>query len=233
MKRMLWMVLAGVLVTGPVLAQSAQPDTETDGSAAVASSGSGSGEEVGYDVRLRSLQERVDDLKSRVFDSKTKLMLLREQILHNLIAESRAVIMHVNDMSSSLVLDEVIYYLDNEKVYYQNNRDGSLSRTDEFPIYSDSLAPGNHLLSVEMVYRGNGTLFTYLSGYVFKVKSSFTFFATKGQESRIRVVGFEKGGMAAPLEDRPSVRFELQQRKVVADAPQEDVGESGASESGK
>jgi len=173
-----------------------------------------------YDIRLRSLRDRVDDLKSRVFDSKTKLLLLREQILHNLIAEARASIVHVNDASAALTLEEVLYFLDNDRIYYQSNREGALDKKDEFIIYNGSIAPGNHLLNVEMVYRGNGKVFTYLSGYVFRIKASFNFFAAKGQETRVKAIGYEKGGITAKLEDRPSVRFEMQQKKVAADAPE-------------
>ncbi len=169
----------------------------------------------GYDLRLRQVRERVEDLKGRVFDSKTRLMVLREQILQNLIVEARATITHVNDTSAALILEEVLYFLDNEKIYYQSNRDSALESGREFQVYSGSVSPGNHLLNVEMVYRGNGKVFSYLSGYVFRVKSSFPFFATKGREVRVKAVAYEKGGAAARLEDRPSVRFEMQQQKVV------------------
>ncbi len=190
----------------------------------------------GYDIRLRQLRERVEDLKGRVFDSKTKLMLLREQILQNLIVEARASITHVNETSSALIIEEVLYFLDNEKIYYQSNRDGALESKKEFPVYSGSVSPGNHLLNVEMVYRGNGKVFTYLSGYVFRVKSSFPFFATKGREVRIKSVAYERGGAAARLEDRPSIRFEMQQQKVVegaAGAIPGAVPVSGATDGGK
>lgn len=199
--------------------QSAAPGTPASGATAPAApEGAGAAAAAGYYIRLRTLQERVDDLKSRVFDSKTKLLLLREQILQNLIAEARAVIVHVNEASSALTLEEALYFLDNEKIYFQSNRDGSLDSRREFAIYNGTIGPGNHILSVELVYRGNGKVFTYLSGYVFRIKSSFTFYAAKGQETRVRAVGFEKGGMTTRLEERPSVRFEMQQRKVSADS---------------
>jgi len=173
----------------------------------------------GYEVRLKSLRERVDDLKGRVFDSKTRLMILGEQILNNLIAEARIVITHVNDASSMLTLEEALYFLDNQRIYYQMNQEGSLDKSKEFPIFEGSISPGNHILSVELVYRGNGKVFTYLSGYVFRVKSTFNFFASKGFETRVRSIGYEKGGLTTPLQDRPSVRFEVRREKVAADAP--------------
>jgi len=212
-------------VSNPAPASGAEAPAATSGVAAPAPAPGAAGVEgqqadaQSYDIRLKSLRERVDDLKSRVFDSKTKLLLLREQILHNLIAEARARIVHVNDASSALVLEEVLYYLDDAKIYFQSNRDGSLDSTKEIEIYNGTIGPGNHLLTVQMLYRGNGKVFTYLSGYVFKVNSSFSFFAAKGQETYVRSVGYEKGGMTARLEERPSVRFEMQQRKIHATEP--------------
>lgn len=199
--------------------ETAAPTAEASPSSPATPSAAAATESSTYEVRLRSLQERVDDLKSRVFDSKTRLLILGEQILNNLIAEARAVIYHVNEASTMLTLEEVLYFLDNNKIYYQSNRDGVLDKQRDFSIYGGSISPGNHLLSVEMVYRGNGKLFTYLSGYVFRVKSSFNFYAAKGHETRVRSIGFEKGGMATRLEDRPSVRFEMERVKVSTDMP--------------
>lgn len=171
-----------------------------------------------YEARLKALREQVEQLKGRAFDAKTRLMLLGEQVLSNLIADARAVIVHKNDASSLLTLEEVVYFLDNQKIYYQSNRDGGLDANREFVVFEGSLSPGHHVLSVEMVYRGNGKVFTYLSGYVFQVKSAFSFYAAKGYETRVQAVGYEKGGLTAPLEDRPSVRFEMQRHKVASEA---------------
>ncbi len=220
-------IVMALLVPAMALAQEASPpaglDTmppeaaETGGTLPIQAGQTSSAEVSDYEIRLRALQERVDDLKSRTFDSKSKLLLLREQILHNLIADARAVIRHVSSTSALLTLDEALYFLDNEKIYYQSNQDGVLDANRDFVIFEGSIAPGNHLLSVELVYRGNGKVFTYLDGYVFRVKSSFSFFAGKGQETGVRVIGYEKGGLANKFVDRPSVKFEVQQRKLNLD----------------
>jgi hypothetical protein len=164
-----------------------------------------------YDIKLRELEEQVVGLKEKVFKSKTRLMLLKEQILHNVIAESRAIIVHNNDMGPAFTLSEVLYYLDNDKIYYQDNRDGVLDDKTEFEIFNGNVLPGNHLVSVELVYRGNGTLFSYIDGYTFKIRSSYTFYATKGRISRLKVVGYERGGITTDLEQKPYVRYEVQQ----------------------
>mgnify|MGYP003341453612 CR=1 FL=1 len=63
-----------------------------------------------------------------------------------------------------------------------------------------------HTLSVEMVYRGNSDLFSYLQGYVFKLRSKCDFYATRGRVIEISVIGYERGGVTADLEDKPSIR---------------------------
>lgn len=235
-----WLLAAALLLLSPAARsqQPASPGPSPSGvpavepAAPVTSATDPAAASAGYDLRLRQLRERVDDLKGRVFDSKTRLMLLREQILQNLIAEARAEVVHVNETSSALTLEEAVYFVDNEKVYYQSNRDGSLDRK-EFSVYTGSVAPGNHLLTVEMVFRGNGKVFTYMSGYVFRVKSSFPFFATKGREVKIRAVAYEKGGAAARLEERPSIRFEMHQVKAVeGTAPSPGGGPAGVPAGG-
>ncbi len=164
-----------------------------------------------YDMKLHELEENVTTLKEKIFRSKERLQVLREQILHNVIAEARAVIVHKNEMGSSFTLEQVLYYLDNEKVYFQDNKDGALDKRNEFEIFNGNAVPGNHILAVELVYRGNGTLFKYIDGYLFKIKSNYTFYAQKGRIARIKVVGYERGGMTADLEQKPYVKYEVQQ----------------------
>jgi hypothetical protein len=164
-----------------------------------------------YEGRLREIEERVVGIKERIFQTKTRLLLLKEQILDNVIAESRAVLAHKNDMGSFFVLESVLYYLDGKKIYYQDNANGLLQKRNEFEIYNGSIIPGNHTLNVELVYRGASNVFTYLKGYVFKLKSSYTFYAAKGRVTAVSVVGFERGGIGTDLEDKPYIKYEVKQ----------------------
>ena len=184
----------------------------------------------GYDIKLHELEEKVVGLKERIFKTKTRLILLREQILHNVIAEARVVIVHNNDMSNAFTLEQVIYELDGEKIYYSDNQGGVLDDRREFEVFNGNRMPGNHRLSVELIYRGNGTLFSYIDGYVFKIRSNYTFFAAKGRISKIKVVGFEKGGITTDLEQKPYVRYEVQQLRYTGNTPVE--GDDSSSDSG-
>ena len=63
-------------------------------------------------------------------------------------------------------------------------------------------------MTVNLEYRGDGYgIFSYLKGYRFRVRSSYSFSAPESKAVSIRVVGFEKGGPTAPLEERPAIRY--------------------------
>jgi hypothetical protein len=164
-------------------------------------------------VRLRDLERRVDELKEQVFRSKARLNLLKETVLHGVIAGARAVITHKNEMGSVYMPVSYTYALDGTEIFSKVDETGKLSDQKEFEVYNGAITPGNHTLSVMMVYIGNGL--PYLKGYRFTAKSSHTFTASEGKQLQLKVVGFEKGNaVTTDLKDRPAVDF---RENVMAD----------------
>jgi hypothetical protein len=162
-----------------------------------------------YKVKLNDLQGKVNDLKEKIFRTKTRLAILKESILSTSIAGAEALILHRNEMGASFNLEKVIYSLDGDTIYSKIDRDGDLDDQKELPAYNGPIMPGNHTLSVVMIYRGNGFgIFSYFRGYVFTLRSSHTFSAEEGKRIQVKVVGYEKGGITTDLKDRPDIRFE-------------------------
>ncbi len=161
-----------------------------------------------YGVRLRDLEQRINELKEQIFRSKARLSLLAETVLQGVVAGGQARITHENKMGNSYKLVKVLYALDGAPIFNKADEEGSLGDATEFDVYNGSIVPGEHTLTVKLEYRGNGYgIFSYLKGYRFKVSSSHTFTAPEGKASELRVVGFEQGGPTAPLEDRPAIRY--------------------------
>lgn len=168
----------------------------------------GSGAEA-YDQKITTLERRVNDLKEKVFRSKTRLAILKESVLSSTIAGAEAQIVHRNEMGGGFRLEKVAYSLDGTPIRTLVDKDGDLDGREEIEILSGPIVPGNHTLTVSMVYRGNGYgIFTYLRGYVFNLRSSHTFRAEEGKLVRVKAVGYEKGGIATDLKDRPDIKFE-------------------------
>lgn len=161
-----------------------------------------------YAVRLRDLEQRINELKEQIFRSKARLSLLAETVLSGTIGGAQAVILHENRMSSSYRLVKAAYALDGAPIFNNADEEGSLSAREEFEVYSGMIVPGEHTLTVNLEYRGHGYgIFVYLKGYRFKVRSSYSFTAPEGRAVTVRVVGYEKGGPTAPLEERPAIRY--------------------------
>jgi hypothetical protein len=162
-----------------------------------------------YTVRLHDLERRVDELKEQIFRSKARLNLLKETVLHGVIAGAHAVIMYRNEIGSMYTPVQYTYSLDGNEIYAKVDESGKLSDQKEFEIFNGSLAPGNHTLSVNNVYIGNGYgVFSYLKGYRFMVKSSRTFAAGEGKQMQIKIVGYEKGNIiTTDMKDRLDVTY--------------------------
>lgn len=169
-----------------------------------------------YTVRLHDLERRVNELKEQIFRSKARLNLLKETVLHGVIAGSRAIITHRNEMGSMYTPIRYVYALDGQEIYSKTDESGKMGDQKEIEVFNGSITPGNHTLSVQMVYQGNGYgVFSYLKGYKFTAKSSRTFTAPEGKQLQMKVVGFEKGNpVTTDPKDRPAVDFREQ---LVAD----------------
>jgi len=163
------------------------------------------------DLKVRTLEERVSDLKEKIFRTKARLMNLQEMVIGgDITTGAKAILVHRNEMGSSFYLESAAYALDGAPIYTKVDVDGDLEKREEFEIFNGRVVPGNHQVSVQLVYRGHGYgVFSYLEGFRFKVQSSYTFAAEPGKVNTIKIVGFEKGGLTAELKDRPAVRYDV------------------------
>jgi len=186
-----------------------------------------------HDFELRELEEKVVGLKEKVFRAKTRLLLLKERLLNDVIAEAKVVIFHENDMGASFKPVQVLYHLDGEKIYFADDSSKLLEEQQQIEIFNQNMVPGNHVLAVEMVYRGDSSVFAYLKDYLFKLRASYTFYATKGKITTVRATGYQKGDITYDLRERPSITFDVKQVSYTNDEVQTiDMPNGGAPSPG-
>lgn len=199
-----------------------------------------------YDMRIRELETRVDDLKEKVFQSKSRIVLLKETVLSGNISGSRAIINHNTDVGGAYKLVRVLYSLDGARVYNQSDNDGSLSDKDNFEIYNGSISPGNHKLSILLELKGSGFgVFSYMKGYKFRIKDSCQFQAQSGKNTIVDVKLYDRGRAKYDYEERPAIKCSVSSvdyaAEDVASADTDTEGgdgagsgdEGGANEDGK
>lgn len=184
----------------------AGPATAAPATAAPAPSGPMDGQT--YAVRLRDLEQKIDELKEQIRRSHTRLSLLSDTILSGGGSGSRAVVRFKNDLSDAFRITKALFVLDGAVQYNKTDQSGALSDQDEIPIFNGSIPPGDHTIQVLINLQGNGYgVFSYLRGYKFEVRSSHSFSAVEGKTVTVDAIAYEKGSVTTPLEERPAVRY--------------------------
>ncbi len=172
-----------------------------------------------YRVRLRDLEQRVDELKEQIRRSHTRLSLLSDTILSGGVGGARAEIEFVNEMSTAFRMTEAVFVLDGAVQYKKQDETGALSEQERIPIFNGSIPAGDHTLQVLIKLRGHGYgVFSYLRGYNFEVRSDHSFTVTDGKTIALTAVGYESGGATTPLEERPAIRY-VENIRAIGEAP--------------
>lgn len=164
-----------------------------------------------YGVRIRELEGQLDELKEDVFRSKSRLYLLREQIVQDSVGNARATITHVNEFGRTFELLEIRYSLDGTPVFSATKAADGIEDIESIELYSGVVLPGVHNLAVQMMVRGKPRgPFTYARGYEFEITTSHTFSVEGGQAVDLDVVTYSGGNAHEDFSRRPDVRFDEQ-----------------------
>lgn len=167
--------------------------------------------EQGYNLKLRTLEEKINSLKDRIFRSKQRLAVLQETILSGTIAGARATITHKNEVGSAFRLVSVIYYLDDAPVFRKIDVPEELKK-QEIVVFDGSVVPGPHHISVFYVFTGKGYgLFSYMKGYTFKMKAGHSFHVEEGNLVEVVIAPKDKGA-SYKLDNRLFTSFNISKK---------------------
>ena len=201
---------AAAPAAAPPATTAAPPAAASPPAAAASAEATGALDGATYVVRLRDLEQRIDELKEQIRRSHTRLSLLSDTILSGGVGGARAEITFKNDLSSAFRVTGATFVLDGAVQYNKTDEseNSALAAQKEIPVFSGSIPPGDHTLQIVLRLRGHGYgVFSYLRGYKFQVPSSHTFTITEGKTLKLDVVAWEKGDVTTALEQRPSIRY--------------------------
>ena len=160
---------------------------------------------------LRDVSVNLDTLKEDTFATKSRLLLLREEILQRAVTGSHLLIHHKDDFGGQYELTQIHYAVDRTTIYTKQDSDG-IKLDDKEVIYDEIISSGAHHISVLYVFKGRKWgIFTYMSDYSFRVESGYDFVIDEGNAAELTIVASEKGDFFTPYEDRPTVKYEYQQ----------------------
>src|SRR5690606_28657252 len=118
---------------GEAPAGAGEPAKPTDGAGAEATQAAGMDGQT-YAVRLRDLQQRIDQLKEQIRRSHTRLSLLSDTILSGGGSGSRTTITFENKLSDQFKLTRLLVVLDGSVQYIKTDRTGGLGEQGNIPI---------------------------------------------------------------------------------------------------
>ena len=159
--------------------------------------------------QMTQFQERLEDLRDRILKSKARLLQLKEQLMLGTISIISLTIQHSQQVGATFRLQTLAYSLDGIEIYnVVTSPENKLEKLESQIIYEGSLLPGEHLLTVDMIFRGRGYgLFSYLNQYLFKVRSRYVFSVKEGDVLKINVIAYDEGSFLTSLKDRLKVKF--------------------------
>jgi hypothetical protein len=161
--------------------------------------------------QMGQFESQLSDLRDRIMKSKARLMQLHEQLMLGSVSIISLSIVHKHEVGGTFKLESLSYSLDGFEIYSGvNTPENDLEKLGQFPVYEGGLLPGDHLLVVDMIFRGRGYgIFSYLNQYLFKVKARYTFSVNEGDVVNLKVTSYDEGSFLTSLKDRLKVKFEM------------------------
>ncbi len=154
------------------------------------------------------LRDRLGELKERVRLSKQHLESLEREAFDGDFSAPRVRINHRNELGAGFELESFAYALDGATLKTRYDATSALDRDSPIPLFEGRLAPGPHLLTGKLVYRGTGFhLFKYAEGYKLTVEASCVFEAVPGSPRTVDLVGYDRGG--ADFTRRPGLKCDV------------------------
>ncbi len=174
-----------------------------------------------FNRELLSVEEKVDDLKERVFRSKAALMYLNEVVSTGSTgAGSRFTISLRNSLGAGHVLEGVTFLLDGQIKFAGNDAsvDKALRAGSGLEVFSGALSPSTHDVTATYRIRSTGyKIFSYAQGDTYEIRVRNTFQAEMGNACTL-TANLSEGSAVKTFEKRAKVEFKVSNCARVNDA---------------
>lgn len=159
-------------------------------------------------IVLRDIDREMTALSNDISASHSRLREITSMVLEQSGGGAQLIVDHQNEMGSTFRLVRASYSLDGAAIATRTDDNGSLADQTSFAVYNGRVAQGEHTLTVSLEYQGNGYgIFSYIRGFTFRARSVQNFTVPEGRALRLTVVGYERGGATAAIEERPAIRY--------------------------
>lgn len=177
--------------------------------------------ETDYMLEVRDIEAKIEDLRSRVFESKTRIVLLKETLLSGNLEGARGVVVFVNELGRAFETKQLAVSLDGSQVFNKAGDDPVIKDKEVFDVFVGSLSPGIHVLSITGKFEGSGGMFSYFDSYKFALASTCELETKPGVIAAVSIVAKRSSDITARTDEEPYLECEITYRDVtMADVEQ-------------
>jgi hypothetical protein len=160
------------------------------------------------------IQAETEKLKQLVLEEKIQMQLLRFLTRKEGIGSgsTKLAIDFASEMSERYKLYSLVYKLDGQVVYsfFYGDSVGKVELDRKPRTFTQPLAPGSHVLEIQLVHTGNDTgVFSYLNDYKILTEKKIPFEVKKETQTVISMVAFEKGWILTDFKERPDLSVKI------------------------
>lgn len=166
---------------------------------------------------LLDFKNRIADLRRRIEVAEKRTAVLKSSALTGRVEQTRAVILHKNELGGGFTMDRATYVFDGKVIYDGGNEDGRLDASEPLQLFSGPIRAGDHELQVKLRVLGRAYgPFTYLEGYKFNIQSKYVFQVVEGRDNRLEIIATQKDDITLEPQDRLTVEYDVETRESVA-----------------
>lgn len=169
---------------------------------------------------LEAFNRRIELLASRVVLVKAKVEDIQAAVLGPRYSQSRAQIVHRNEIGDGFVLERAVYVLDGEIIFAKEDLQGTLDGNKELVIFEGGIRPGEHDISVSLTYGADARgVLSNLQGYKYKAESRYKLTVTDGKLTKLAVVSYSKDTAATDTQDKIALRYDVEVGPISGESP--------------
>jgi hypothetical protein len=157
-----------------------------------------------HEVRLQDVRTRVDEVKEKIRELRNALQAQGRGGPYDPFGAQAQITLR-NEIGGAFRLVHARVFVDGVLELVRD--DDQLQGLSTIPVFHGPLVAGEHVVRVELRYRGNGALLPYLEAFKFDIASSHVLTTEGPRPVTLTLRAFEKGDATTPFEQRPAFEW--------------------------
>jgi hypothetical protein len=173
---------------------------------------SGLSADADFRQNLQDLENRIESLKERVIETKARLLSYSQKVAKGFAAGTQVTLKINNNFGKKVLIEKASVYLDGHLIF---TKEFDLENPPlEVDVYQGSVLPGRHRVDVELLLKADNGLFDFGHSVSLSQKSGEYFNANEGKVLQVDLDLFDRGGAFTAPDERPGIRFDIEERDV-------------------